>query len=215
MERSIPLPQPIHSSEVSLEEALHTRRSVRLYQPSPLKLAEVSQLLWSGQGITDNRGYRTAPSAGATFPLETFLVAGEVEELQAGIYHYRPHNHQLRLITSEDLRQELYRAALKQESVLHAPASIVLTADYDRTTGRYGDRGVRYVHQETGCVAENIALQAVALKLGTVFIGAFYDEQVKEILGQRQSTCSRWPFYPLVGRPRRAGRQTRVGGDAQ
>lgn len=183
MERSIPLPRPIHSSEVSLEEALHSRRSVRLYQASPLKLVEVSQLLWSGQGITDNRGYRTAPSAGATFPLEAFLVVGEVEELHPGVYHYRPHSHHLQLITSGDLRQGLYRVALKQESVLHAPASIVLAADYDRTTGRYGDRGVRYVHQESGCVAENIALQAVALNLRTVFIGAFYDEQVKEILG--------------------------------
>jgi SagB-type dehydrogenase family enzyme len=183
MEKSIPLPSPAHSSEVSLEETLHTRRSVRLYQAFPLKLVKVSQLLWSGQGITDNRGYRTAPSAGATFPLEVFLVAGEVEELQPGIYHYRPHNHHLQLITSGDLREELYRAALKQESVLHAPASIVLAVDYDRTTGRYGDRGVRYVHQETGCAAENIALQAVALNLGTVFIGAFYDEQVKKILG--------------------------------
>jgi SagB-type dehydrogenase family enzyme len=179
----IPLPSPRLKSEISLEEALLRRRSVRSYQAQPLTLAEVSQLLWAAQGITDPRGFRTAPSAGALYPLEVYLVAGQVEGIESGVYRYRPASHGLEAVAAGDKRLALYQAALFQEAVRTAPAVIVLTAVYSRTTGKYGERGIRYVHMEAGHAGQNILLQAVALDLGAVVIGAFYDEQVRQALG--------------------------------
>jgi SagB-type dehydrogenase family enzyme len=179
---TIALPPPAYESETSIEQALLERRSVREYGTEPLTLAEVSQLLWAAQGITHPRGLRTAPSAGGLYPLEIFLVAGEVTDLGAGVYRYEPEGHELRLVLEGDHRQELSRAALNQSAVLDAPAVIVIAAIYERTTVKYGERGVQYIHIEVGCASENIALQAVSLDLGTVVIGAFRDDQVREVL---------------------------------
>jgi SagB-type dehydrogenase family enzyme len=176
------LPTPLYDSETSVEEALLERRSVRSYTDEPLTLAEVSQLLWAAQGITSSSGGRTAPSAGALYPLEIYLLAGEISDLPAGIYHYTPGKHALALIIEGDQRQALYEAALSQNAVKDAAALIVITAVYERTTVKYGERGKQYVHMEVGSVAQNIYLQAVSLDLGTVFIGAFHDDQVKRIL---------------------------------
>jgi SagB-type dehydrogenase family enzyme len=179
---SITLPPPVYESGMSVEQALLERRSVREYAAEPLTLTEISQLLWAAQGITNPNGFRTAPSAGGLYPLEIFLLAGEVADLGAGIYHYEPEGHKLRLGLEGDHRQELSQAALNQPAVLNAPAVIVIAAVYDRTTIKYGERGVQYVHIEVGCASENIYLQAVSLDLGTVFIGAFHDDEVSEIL---------------------------------
>jgi SagB-type dehydrogenase family enzyme len=179
---SIALPTPIYESETSIEQALLERRSIREYTAEPLTLAEVSQLLWAAQGITHPNGLRTAPSAGALYPLEILLLAGEVTDLGAGIYRYEPEGHELRLVLEGDHRQELSRAALNQSTLLDAPAVIVIAAVYERTTVMYGERGVQYVHIEVGCESENISLQAVSLDLGTVFIGAFHDDKVREVL---------------------------------
>jgi len=178
----IKLPSPRHESNVSVEEALLKRRSIRDYSNKPLTLQEVSQLLWAGQGITDPRGLRTAPSAGATYPLETYLVVGAVEGLDRGVYRYNPEGHKLIKVIDGDLRTELVAAALGQDWVKDAAINIVFAAVYERTTRRYGDRGIKYVHMEAGHAAQNVYLQAVALKLGTVVVGAFYDEQVKKVL---------------------------------
>lgn len=178
----IVLPTPRYDGETSLEQALLERRSIRNYAKAPLALAEVSQLLWAAQGITSPNGGRTAPSAGALYPLEVYLLAGEVDNLPAGLYHYRPDAHTLALVIEGDKRQALYEAALSQNAVKDAAAVIALTAIYERTTVKYGERGDRYVHMEVGSVAQNIYLQAVALDLGTVFIGAFHDDKVREIL---------------------------------
>ena len=178
----IKLPEPRYDSDVSLEEALLKRRSVRHYTGEPLKLWEVSQLLWAAQGITADWGGRTAPSAGATYPLETYLVVGDVEGLEEGVYKYSPHGHELRKVLDGDKRAELAEAALGQSWVREGAVDIVFTAIYERTIGRYGKRGIRYVHMEVGHVGQNVYLQAVALDLGTVVIGAFYDDQVKRIL---------------------------------
>ena len=172
----------LDNGETSVEQALLERRSVRSYTGEPLTLAEISQLLWAAQGITNDRGGRTAPSAGALYPLEIYLLAGDVTDLPAGIYHFIPNEHSLKLVVEGDRRQALYEAALSQGSVKDAAAVIVITAIYERTTGKYGERGIQYVHMEVGTVAQNIYLQAVSLDLGTVFIGAFHDGQVRNVL---------------------------------
>jgi len=179
---TISLPEPRLDGEVSLEQSLSERRSMRSYSGESLTLAEVSQLLWAAQGVTDASGHRTSPSAGALYPLELYLVAGNVENLEPGLYHYLPGKHQLVLVADGDVRTDLASAALSQSSVRNGAVSIVITAVYERTTARYGERGIRYVHIEVGHAAQNICLQAAALGLGLVTVGAFDDEQVSEIL---------------------------------
>jgi SagB-type dehydrogenase family enzyme len=156
-------------------------------------------MLWSAQGITGTSGVRAAPSAGATYPLEIFvfigkqgIIANEVKqapkELQAGIYRYKADSHSLSLHKPADLRPDLARAALDQEFIVEAPVVIVICALYDRTSRIYGRRGERYVHIEVGHVGENIHLQALALGLATVEVGAFHDEKVRKVLGVDEQT---------------------------
>jgi SagB-type dehydrogenase family enzyme len=178
----IALPLPTLSSHTSVETALHKRRSIREYLEKPVTLAEVSQLLWAAQGITTEHGYRTAPSAGALYPLEVYLVAGHVTDLPAGVYKYRPRTHKLVNIAKGDHRSELASASLWQNSVKDGAIVLVLAAIYERTTIKYRRRGIQYVHMEVGHAAQNVYLQAVSLELGTVFIGAFDDDSVKDML---------------------------------
>ncbi|WP_457742880.1 SagB/ThcOx family dehydrogenase [Thermococcus sp.] len=179
----VPLPEPRLRGEMSVEEAIARRRSVRSYVDEPLTLEELSQLLWAAQGITSSKGYRSAPSAGPTYPFEVYLVVGKVEGLKPGIYRYVPGEHALEMLKLGDYRKELQRACFDQEWVGNAPINIVLVAFYGRTTEVYGERGVRYVHMEAGHIGQNIYLQATALGLGTVAVGAFNDEWVASILG--------------------------------
>lgn len=179
---SISLPPPAYESETSVEQALLERRSVREYGTERLTLSEISQLLWAAQGTTHPNGFRTAPSAGGLYPLEIFLLAGEVADLDAGIYRYEPEGHALSLVLASDRRQELSQAALDQSAILDAPAVIIVAAVYERTTVKYGERGAQYVHIEVGCASENIYLQAVSLGLGTVLIGAFNEDDVRKVL---------------------------------
>ena len=178
----IKLPKPKYNSDVSLEESLVKRRSVRDYTGEQLTLEEVSQLLWAAQGITSDRGGRTAPSAGALYPLEVYVIVGDVQDLAIGIYLYKPKKHEVVMIADKDVRQQLAGAALGQSSVKNGAIDIVFTAVYQRTTRKYGDRGIKYVHMETGHVAQNVCLQATAMALGTVTIGAFNDQEVSKIL---------------------------------
>jgi SagB-type dehydrogenase family enzyme len=181
-ERVIALPEPRGDGDVPLVTAFRKRDSVRSYSSDPLSLAEISQLLWAAQGVTSPSGGRTAPSAGALYPLEIYLVAARVEGVAPGVYRYGIGKHDLVEVASGDHTSELSAAALGQECVDDAAAVIVLTAIYERTTGKYGERGIRYVHMEIGSVAQNVYLQAAALDLGTVFVGAFQDGRVKRIL---------------------------------
>ena len=199
VEGVIQLPAPSLTGEVSVEEAIASRRSIRSYADSPLTLQEFSQLLWAAQGITDPvRGFRSAPSAGATYPLTVFAAVSEggVLGLEPGIYEYLPELHGLRLVRRGDFSEELAEAALGQAWVREAPVCLVIAADYSRTTRVYGERGVRYVHMEAGHVGENIYLQATAMGLGTVAVGAFHDDEVAEIL---QAGLSPLYIFP-VGR---------------
>lgn len=178
----ISLPEPRYDSDVSIEQSLLQRRSIRSYTGEPLRLQEVSQLLWAAQGITDPRGYRTAPSAGALYPLEVYVMVGDVQDLTSGVYRYEPDEHRLVKTIDGDIRAELCGAALAQRCVKEGAIVFVFTAVYDRTTGKYGDRGIRYVHIEVGHAAQNLCLQGNALGLGVVTIGAFHDEKVAELL---------------------------------
>jgi SagB-type dehydrogenase family enzyme len=179
----IKLPKPKYKSQISVEEAILKRRSVRDYKNTPLTLTEVSQLLWSAQGITEpTMGFRTAPSAGALYPLEIYLVVGNVRDLSPGIYKYKPAQHEMVKLSSADKREELYQATFGQDWVKNGAAVIIISAIFERTTQKYGERGRRYVHMEAGHTAQNVYLQAVSLNLGTVTVGAFSDEQVKRIV---------------------------------
>ena len=179
------LPSPSQKGTVSLEEAIARRRSIRGFTPQSISQSQLSQILWAAQGITDSRGgYRAAPSAGATYPLEIFVVCGKngIEEIGDGIYHYDVARHSLTLHHKDDVRLALARVALDQEFIYEAPVDIVICALYERTTLHYGSRGERYVYIEVGHAGQNIYLQATALGLATVAIGAFHDEQVREVL---------------------------------
>jgi len=189
---NVKLPAPKLDGEKSLEQCLLERRSIREYADLPLTLEEVSQLLWAGQGVTSDWGGRTAPSAGALYPLELYMVAGNVKTLGSGIYRYKPEGHELIRVLEGDDRIKLAEAALSQDCVREAAINIVISAVYERTTGKYGERGETYVHMEAGHAAQNICLQATALNIGAVTVGAFYDSQVKEIL---HVTDDEMPLY--------------------
>jgi SagB-type dehydrogenase family enzyme len=193
------LPQPVVDGDLSLESALAQRRSVRAFAPDPLSLEELGQLLWAAQGITAEWGGRTAPSAGGLYPIELHVAVAAVRGIDPGAYRYRPADHSLERTVGRDLRDDLVRAAVDQESVGAAPASIVVATVQARTAERYGRRAERYVILEAGHVAQNVALQAVALGLGSVPVGAFDDDEVAALLriepGER-------PLYILsVGNP--------------
>lgn len=187
MPSTIRLPTPRSKGTLTLEEAISARRSVREYSQRPISLEDLSQLLWAAQGITDpESGGRSTPSAGATYPIELFVFVkeGGVVGVDKGVYRYRPLDHSLIKVSSEDRVKALMEAALYQEFVGEAAVNIVVAANYERTTARYGSRGIRYVHIEVGHVGQNISLEAVSLGLASVMVGAFSDSLVKKLIGE-------------------------------
>jgi SagB-type dehydrogenase family enzyme len=177
----VELPEPRRDGGVPVERALDERRSVRDFARDPLPLSAVAQILWAAQGTTDPAGLRAAPSAGALYPLEVYLVAGAVSGLEPGVYHYDPKRHRLSRITRGDVRAALARAALGQDWMADAPAILLLGAVYERTERKYGQRARRYVHIEVGHAAQNVYLQAASLGLGTTMVGAFDDGEVARV----------------------------------
>jgi SagB-type dehydrogenase family enzyme len=191
------LPAPIYDGGMSVEKALAMRRSIRNFPNDSLLLSDISQILWAAQGITRKKenpasqgnakyewqgGLRTAPSAGALYPMELYVVASFINGLAQGVYKYIPKNHSLQRIFAGDKKTAIYDAALKQKAIQEAAALIVMAAVYERTSVKYGERAERYVHMEVGFIGENICLQGVALGIGTVMIGAFHDEELKKVL---------------------------------
>jgi len=172
----VKLPQPRMTGAMSLDEALKTRRSVREFTSAALSWDQIGQLLWAAQGVTHDGGKRTAPSAGATYPLELYVATAE------GLFHYLPDRHAVARVGSRDVRGEVRRASGGQDAV-NAPALFLLTAVPARTAGRYGDRATRYVHIEIGHAAQNLLLEAVALGLAAVPVGAFSDAELHPVLG--------------------------------
>lgn len=191
---SLVLPQPVLRGERSLEEAMAARRSVRSFAERSLSQAEVGQLLWAAQGITNRQGDRTSPSAGGLLPLETYVVSPD------GVHHYEPRSHRLKRTAHGDRRLPLFQVALEQEPLRDAPVTFVLAAVYRRTARKYGDhRARRYVHLEAGHAAQNLLLQAVVLGLGAVVIGAFEDDEVQAVLSL---PAEHQPVYLIsVGEP--------------
>lgn len=191
----IQLPKPKEKGTLTLEETLVQRRSIREFSDKLLTLDDLSQLLWAAQGITNQAGHRTSPSAGALYPLEVYAVIPD------GVYHYEPHGHKMKLHMPGDVRSDLCEAALSQDAVLNAPVVIVIAGVYARTAQKYGEeRSLRYVHLEAGHAAQNILLQAVALKLGAVPIGAFYDDDVTVVL---HLPSNQSPLYLIpIGHPK-------------
>ena len=180
----IKLPPPSLKGKTSVEEVISKRKSVRKFRTQPLSLPQLSQILWSAQGVTGIGRHRATPSAGATYPLEVFVIVGEqtIENLEAGIYHYEVDSHSLNLYLKGDMRQKLAEAALGQSFIATCPVDIVVCALFNRTVYRYGKRSERYIDMEAGHVGQNVSLQAVSLGLATVMVGAFEDEEVRKVL---------------------------------
>ncbi|MBT9165923.1 MAG: hypothetical protein DDT25_00586 [Chloroflexi bacterium] len=196
----IRLPPPRHTGEMSVEEAIFRRRSIRRFPDEPLTLQQVSQLLWAAGGKTIDGvtgATRAFPSAGGLYPFEIYLVAGNVTDLADGIYRFGWRDHSLTRIKEGDFRAELMVASLRQGFVAQAPVSIVWVGDFARIRRVYGPRGVdRYISMDVGGAGQNVHLQAEALGLGTVIVGAFHDDVVRDILGTELT-----PLYIMpVGR---------------
>jgi len=181
----VKLPEPAYRGMV-LEEALRARRSVRNYSAKGIGLAQLSELLFAAQGITGRsygRSLRAAPSAGALYPFEIYVIANNVEDLARGIYHYSVLDHALELVEAGDFRGRITASGLEQEMLGNAGITLVLSAIFDRARHKYGERGFRYVYMEAGHISQNISLQAVSLGLGSVSVGAFVDEKVNQLIG--------------------------------
>jgi len=176
MKAVITLPPVDSKGATFLEEVLRKRESWRRFSPEPLTNEEVARMMWAAQGVTRTWGGRTAPSAGALFPLEIYVV------LEWGVHHYLPRNHQLLRLSGEDVREALCSAALSQAFIRDAPATVVITVVFERVTVKYGSRGERYAMIEAGHAAQNILLQATSMGLGSVPVGAFHDELVRQVL---------------------------------
>jgi len=189
MGTTISLDKPNLNGSMSLERAIAARRSCRDFSPKSLTQEQISQLAWAAQGQEAGSRYRTAPSAGATYPLELFVIN------ERGLFHYLPTGHLLEQLSQQDLRAELVSAAWGQGFIEAAPLTLVFAAQFDRTTGHYGKRGVRYVYMEAGHAAQNVHLQAQALGLGSVAVGAFDDDSVSKVLSLPESLD---PIYMVV-----------------
>jgi SagB-type dehydrogenase family enzyme len=175
--RIINLPKPKLSGKISLEQTIAQRRSEREYLKKELTDDQLSQILWAAQGISDTSfGFRTAPSAGALYPLNIYIIKKD------GVFRYLPDGHKMVQLATEDKRPSLLRASLGQSSIREAPVSIIITANFAITQAKYGPRAFRYVCMEIGHVAENIHLQAIALGLASVPLGAFWDDVIKSTL---------------------------------
>jgi SagB-type dehydrogenase family enzyme len=190
---SSPLPVPRVTGEMPLETAIHRRRSVREFGSEPVGKNALSQLLWAAQGITDERGYRAAPSAGALYPLETYVLTAE------GLDHYQVDSHALVRVGGQDLRPAVRAAAFDQACITSAPAVFLFTAVYERTCAEYGGRGRMFVHMDVGHAAQNLLLQAEALGLAGVPVAALDPEELSRILALPEDEE---PVYLVpIGRP--------------
>ena len=179
------LPAYTPTRPMALDETLRRRRSVREFRPKALSLGQLAYLLWASSGIQRiEQGYefRSAPSAGALYPIETYIIANRVSELEQGVYHYGIRNHELERIRAGDLRRRIAAAALGQEMCAEAAAVFIWTAIFARCTWKYGQRAYRYIYLDAGHVAQNLALAAVSLDFGTCQVGALFDDEVNKLL---------------------------------
>jgi SagB-type dehydrogenase family enzyme len=182
--RQISLPDPGGYQALAVETAINQRRSRRAYRAEPLSLAHLSGLLHAASGITaPRREYRAAPSAGALYPIETYVIVGDVTGLEPGLYHYRVADHRLEQLRLEEMRTELVVAGIGQQMLGQAPVTFVLTAIFQRTRWKYRDRSYRYIMLEAGHIGQNLYLAATAMGLGACAVGAFLDDNLNTLLG--------------------------------
>lgn len=198
---------PAHFKEINLNTLLEKRYSCRNFQDKSLTLDDIATMLWATCGKKQDaitQATRTIPSAGATYPLELYLVVGKnsVDKLKEGVYHYLIEEHSLELITEGDTREDLSRACLGQDFIQEAPVSLVITAKFQRTTNHYGTRGQRYVYMEAGHACQNTYLAVTNLGLATVEVGAFVDDSVKQVLNLDKD-CVPLSVMP-IGYPRKS-----------
>jgi len=200
---NVTLPPPRTKGGEGLWNVLRERRSLRSFQKEELKLTDLSQLLWAAQGITLSSmgfGLRTAPSAGALYPVETYIVVHSVSDLAPGVYHYAIENHELETLKKGDFKMQCAKAALDQEIAATANVVFIWTAIFARSFIKYGQRGIRYIYLDAGHISQNVALTAVAMGLGSTQIAALYDGEVNELLGidgEKESAI----YMTVVGRP--------------
>ena len=200
----IKLPSPRRGDKISLDAALHDRRSIRSFSAQPLDQQQLSYLLWASTGIQRKEqtyAFRTAPSAGALYPIETYLVVNNLVDLDPGIYHYAIRNHQLEELQTGDFGQAVSQAALEQSMCANAPVVFIWTAIFNRSKWKYGQRAYRYIFLDAGHIAENLALAATGMKLGSCHIGALFDEEINSIIevdGVEESVI----YMTVVGYPR-------------
>lgn len=196
------LPSPATQTS-SMDEALRNRRSVRRFAPGPMALADLSFLLWAATGIRESRGghsFRTAPSAGALYPIETYVAVNSVEGLPQGLYHYNVRAHALEQLRAGPIGDEVSRAALDQDMCAEAPVVLIHSAVFERTVWKYGQRGYRYVYLDAGHVSAQMSLAAASMGLGSCQIAAIYDDEMNRLLGVdgvKESVL----YMSVVGRP--------------
>lgn len=184
--KTMDLMQPVFDGNMSLEKAIKQRRTVRSFKNKSISNQHFSQILWSAQGITDDRGFkRAAPSGGALYPSDVYAVVGKncVETFSSGVYHYNPSNHSVTTVAEGDRRSAVANASLRQMWIEDAPVIFVVTAEYDRICTKYGKRGIRYALIEMGHIGQNIFLQSQALGLEAGIVGAFNDSAVADVVG--------------------------------
>jgi SagB-type dehydrogenase family enzyme len=200
----VTLPSPAAPHRLDLSEALRRRKSIRDYTDEPLSLETLSYLLWAAGGIQRvEHGYpfRTAPSAGALYPVETYLAVRRVDGLEPGLYHFAVEEHALELLRGGEAGAEVAAAALGQRMCARAAVVFCWTAVFQRCKWKYGQRAYRYVYLDAGHIAENLALAAVQCRLGSCQIGALFDDEVNRLLdvdGREESVL----YLTCVGHPR-------------
>jgi SagB-type dehydrogenase family enzyme len=181
----IELPDPEIKDGESLWRVIANRRSYRDFEEKPIDIKQLSQLLWACQGITGrtrNFFFRSAPSAGALYPVETYVVANHVNELGMGLYHYDVPAHGLKLLSAGDHRDTVMQAGLNQPVLFEGAAVFVWTAMVKRGSWKYHQRAWRYFYLDCGHICQNLVLAAEALGLGATPIGAFFDEEAAGML---------------------------------
>ena len=200
----VALPRPVTEGGAPLWDILSQRRSVRDFDQRPLAAHQLSQLLWASQGVTAEQfGYkfRTVPSAGALYPVETYLVVNDVEGIPQGVYHYNILENCLEQIKEGDCRVTIARAALDQKIGYDANVVFAWTAVVERSKWKYKQRAFRYIYLDAGHIAQTVAMAAVALGLGSCQIAALYDEEVNDLLGVdgNEETAT---YLTVVGHPK-------------
>jgi len=199
----IKLTHELPKSTLSITEALKWRRSLRSFSPRPLLINDLSFLLWASTGVQRReRGYefRTVPSAGALYPIETYLLINNVGGLEKGLYHYNISAHALEELLLADLGEEMAHAALDQEMCAEAPVVFIWTAVFQRSKWKYGQRAYRYVYLDAGHIAQNLALSATSMGMGTCQIGSFFDDEINRIVGV-DGTEESAIYLSVVGHP--------------